>query len=170
MRLRKWLMKQQWRVIQIRGIWGLFYGILLLAIGYYEFIPFFLDMGPYGPFAFAGVILVAFLILGYIYDRVLVMWAPSQEVIVERNPYQYIPGPKETIYWMPLFSALLNIAEELSDHFELDKTEIIQSREYYRELMTFRPERPEHLAAAERLRADYISSHPFSNLLDEDVT
>ncbi|MBS3795921.1 MAG: hypothetical protein KGY80_13540, partial [Candidatus Thorarchaeota archaeon] len=80
MEIRKWLMKQQWRVVQIRGIWGLFYGILLLAISFYDYIPFFVEMGTYGPFAFAGIIVFVFLVLGYIYDRVLVMWAPSQEV------------------------------------------------------------------------------------------
>ncbi|NHJ14703.1 MAG: hypothetical protein EAX95_13570, partial [Candidatus Thorarchaeota archaeon] len=101
MKIRKWLMKQQWRVAQIRGIWSLFYGILVLAVSYFGYIPFFADMGAVGPFAFTAVMFVLFLIAGYVYDKVLVMWAPSQEVTQERNPYQYVPSPREHIFWFP---------------------------------------------------------------------
>jgi hypothetical protein len=168
MRIKKWLMKQQWRIIQIRGIWGLFYGILLLAIAYYEFIPWFSNIEIWGPFLFAGVIVVAFLILGYVYDRVLMLWAPSQEVIMERNPFQYVPGPKERIYWLPLYSALLTVAEDLSDHYGLDKRDIVESREYFAEIMTLRPERPGDLEKAAMMRSDYIESHPFSDILENE--
>ncbi|MFX1370166.1 MAG: hypothetical protein ACFFAY_16365, partial [Promethearchaeota archaeon] len=157
-----------WRVVQIRGIWGLFYGILLLAAAYYEYIPFFLDMGPLGPFVFAGFILVTFLILGYIYDRVLVMWAPSSEVTVERNPYQYVPAPKDHIFWFPLYSALLDASEKLADEFDLDKSAIKETREYYAQLQRLRPEMRDDIDKGIGLRQAFIEGHPFADILEED--
>lgn len=165
---KKWLMKQQWRVVQIRGIWGLFYGILLLAIAYYEYIPFFVDMGAVGPFVFAGTILFTFLIFGYIYDRVLVMWAPSQEVTIERNPYQYIPSPKDHIFWFPIYSALLDVSEKLADDYNIDKTAILETREYFSNLEKLRPERSEDIDKGIELRKEFIEKHPFDKILDND--
>lgn len=168
MGLKKWLMKQQWRIIQIRGIWSLFYGILLLAVAYYEYIPFFSDLAEYGPFVFAGVILFVFLILGYIYDRVLVMWAPSQEVTVERNPYMYIPSPKEYVFWFPIYSALLDTAEQLAKQNDIDVTPVDETREYFSELQKLRPSRKEDISKGIELREEFIRTHKFSDILEED--
>jgi hypothetical protein len=95
MGFKKWLMKQQWRIIQIRIIWGLFYGILLLAAVYCGYLPYIKDMGELGPFVFSAILLLSFAILGYIYDRVFVLWAPSHEVTQERNPFQYVARPND---------------------------------------------------------------------------
>ncbi|MHA1424001.1 MAG: hypothetical protein ACTSSD_18105 [Candidatus Thorarchaeota archaeon] len=168
MGVKKWLMKQQWRVVQIRGIWGLFYGILLLAVAYYEYIPFFVDMGQIGPFVFAGIILFVFLILGYVYDKVLVMWAPSQEVTIERNPYQYIPSPKDHIFWFPIYSALLDVSEKLADNFDIDKSAIQETREYFSKLEQLRPERKQDIDEGIALREEFIARHPFDKILKED--
>ena len=161
-------MKQQWRIVQIRGIWSLFYGILLLAIAYYEYVPFISDLQTIGPFLFAGVILFVFLILGYIYDRILVMWAPSQEVNIERNPFQYVPSPKDKIFWFPVYSALLDVSERLVHHFELDPTQVKETRDYYAELQKLRPERNEDIDRAIELRRDYVERHEFSTICDVD--
>ena len=168
MRIKKWLMKQQWRVVQIRGIWSLFYGVLILAYAYFGYIPFFSDMGPWGPFAFAGLLLFTFLILGYIYDRVLVMWAPSMEVSQERNPFMFVPSPRDRIFWLPLYSALLDVTEKLAERFEADTTAIDEAREYYAQLTVLRPERKEDIDRAIELRSDYVSKHDFSKIIDAD--
>jgi hypothetical protein len=159
-------MKQQWRIVQIRGIWSLFYGIFLLAIAYFEFIPVFAQMGVMGPFVFAGSLLFVFLILGYIYDRVLVMWAPSQEVIMERNPYQYIPSPKEHIFWFPLYSAMLDSFEEIAKSVEADTTQIEEVRQYFSKLQQLRPEIKEDLDKAIELRDEFMREHQYWNSED----
>ena len=166
MRVRKWLMKQQWRVVQIRGIWSLFYGIFLLAIAYFEFIPFFAGMGTLGPFLFAGTLLFVFLILGYIYDRVLVMWASSQEVVMERNPYQYIPSPKEHIFWFPLYSAILDSVEEIATSVKADTAEIANVREYFGKLQSLHPEKKEDLDKAIELRDSFMKENQYWNPSD----
>lgn len=168
MGLKKWIMKQQWRIVQIRGIWSLFYGILLLAIAYYEYIPFISDMQTTGPFVFAGIILFFFLILGYIYDRVLVMWAPSQEVNIERNPFQYVPSPKDKIFWFPIYSALLDVSEQLAQHYDLDTTAVRETRDYYAELQKLRPERNEDIDRGIKLRDEFTRTHDFSKIVDDE--
>ncbi|RKY94762.1 MAG: hypothetical protein DRQ06_04725, partial [Candidatus Hydrothermota bacterium] len=141
MRLRKWLMKQQWRVVQIRGIWSLFYGVLMLAYAYYAVVPLFSGMGALGPFAFAAILLAVYLVLGYLYDRVFVMWAPSQEVNIERNPYQYVPSPKDRVFWFPLYSVLLDATEALARESGVDCTAIEDARNYFWELQQLVAER-----------------------------
>ncbi len=163
MRIRKWFMKQQWRIVQIRGIWGLFYGIFLLAYAYFEYIPIFAGLGMWGPVVFSGVLLVVFLILGYLYDRVFVLWAPSQEVVIERNPYQYVPSPKEHIFWFPLYSSLLDSIEKLAMEYGIDTSDIQETKEYYAEIQKLRPDIPDDLERAVELRNDFVSKHRYWN-------
>jgi len=167
MGIKKWIMKQQWRVVQIRGIWSLFYGILLLAIAYYEYVPFVSDIGALGPFVFSGIILFIFLILGYVYDKVLVMWAPSQEVNIERNPFQYVPSPKERVFWFPIYSALLDASEQLAEYHGIDAAAVRETRDYYSKIQKLRPERNEDIDRGISLREDFVQSHSFSNILEE---
>ena len=166
MRIRKWLMKQQWRILQIRGIWGVFYGVLILAGLYVEYVPFFANMGAVGPFAFAITILFVFLIIGYIYDRVLVMWAPSQEVTQERNPYQYVPSPKDHVFWFPLYSTILDATEELAEKVGADTKAVKEARDYYARLQTLRPERSGDIDEGLNMRKEFVSKHPFSDIVE----
>lgn len=168
MRVRKWLMRQQWRILQIRGIWGVFYGVLIIAGLYVEYVPFFNDMGAVGPFAFAATILFAFLIVGYIYDRVLVMWAPSQEVTQERNPYMYVPSPKDHIFWFPLYSTIIDATEKLAEKVGADTAALKETREYYARIQALKPERREDLDEGIRLRQEFIRNHPFSDVFDNE--
>ncbi len=160
MRVRKWLMKQQWRVVQIRGIWSLFYGTLLLAMAYVGYVPVFSVFGAAAPFVFAVVILIVLLILGYIYDRVLVLWAASQEVVQERNPFQYVPGPKDHIFTFPIYSTVLDAMEQLGDRFGVDTSLIKETREYFAKFERFRPERREDIDEALKLRQEFLKKHP----------
>jgi hypothetical protein len=163
-------MKQQWRILQIRGIWGLFYGVLVLAGLYVGYVPIFNEMGSLGPLAFAGLILFVFLVLGYIYDRVLVMWAASQEVTQERNPFMYVPSPKDQIFWFPIYSTMLDALERLAKEYDLDTTEIKETRDYYSEIQRMRPERRQDIEAAIKLRNQYFREHPFVKKSEEEGT
>jgi len=166
--LRKWIMKQYWRLVQVRGIWNLFYGVLLLAVAYYAYVPVFLDMGAIGPFVFAGILLTVFLVLGYLYDRVFVLWGPQQEVVIERNPFQYVPHPRDKIFWFPLYSVVLNTAEEILATIGRDVTPIRETREYFAELQTCTPHSREDLERAMRLRDEFIAKHRFTDFVNDD--
>jgi len=165
--LRKWMMKQYWRLVQVRGIWNLFYGVLLLAVAYYAYVPVFLNMGAVGPFAFAAILLAMFLVLGYLYDRVFVLWGPQQEVVIERNPFQYVPHPRDRIFWFPLYSVMLDTAEEILATIGRDVTPIRETREYFAELQMCTPYSRQDLEKAMKLRDEFIAKHPFIGLADE---
>ncbi|MFW9831937.1 MAG: hypothetical protein ACFFD8_09180 [Candidatus Thorarchaeota archaeon] len=164
MGIRKWIMKQYWRLVQVRGIWNLFYGILLLAIAYYMYIPFFYDMGATGPFVLAGVLLITFLIIGYLYDRVFVMWGPQQEVSIERNPFSFVPQPQDHIFWFPTYAGILEASAKLAEAFDLDMTTIRETREYFDELQNFSPLTPGDIDRAIEHRIEFVKSHPFAEI------
>lgn len=168
MGFKKWLMKQQWRVVQIRSIWSLFYGILLLAAAYYGYLPYIKDMGEIGPFVFSAVLLILFAIFGYIYDRVFVLWAPSHEVTQERNPFQYVARPNDRIFWLPVYSTLLDSCEKLAEHFGIDTVVVEETKQYYAEYEKFRPERREDIDNAIKLRELYVAEHSFSDIASHD--
>lgn len=167
MGIRKWVMKQYWRLVQVRGIWNLFYGILLLAIAYYVYIPYFYNMGASGPLVFAAILLFSFLIIGYFYDRVFVMWGPQQEVTIERNPYSYVPQPLDHIFWLPAFSGLLEVSAQLAEAFNLDPAVIDETREYFDKLQKFSPLTPGDIDAAIEHRKLFIENHPFKAILTQ---
>lgn len=168
MGIRKWIMKQYWRLVQVRGIWTLFYGVLLLAIAYYVYFPFFVDMGSYGPFVLAFLLLFSFLIIGYVYDRVLVMWGPQQEVVIERNPFQFVPHPRDQVFWFPIYSALLDSAEQLAKLAEVDTTPIEDTREYFDKLQNLVPQRNVDIDTAIELRDEFIKKHRFKDIYEEN--
>jgi len=161
MGFRKWLMKQQWRMVQIRGIWSVFYGILLLAYAYYNYIPYFYEMGALGPFMMSAAILIIFLISGYLYDRVFMMWAPAIEVATERNPFQYIPAPYDRVFWLPVYSTLLDTCEQIGEKLDVDVTAVKDTRSYYASLQDLRVERREDIGKAIELNDSFIRAHPF---------
>jgi len=165
--VRKWLMKQYWRTVQVRGIWNLFYGILLLSVAYYVYIPLFADMGVLGPLVFAGILLFSFLIIGYLYDRVFVMWGPQQEITLERNPFQYVPHPRDRIYWFPLYSVMLQASKDLLQKLECDTDVIESTQEYFSELEKLRAERKGDLDVAVELRKKYYANHQLDKIIDK---
>ena len=90
------------------------------------------------------------------------MWAPAQEVTIERNPYQYVPSPKDHIFWFPLYSTLLNVSETLSKEYGLDTSRIEDARKYFAEFQKLRPERNEDIDKGIEMREEFLRSHPFS--------
>ena len=75
----KWLkyfaMKWRFRVDQARALFGLLTFAALLAIAYMPSIPWFNEQGFWrGEFLLAVIVLVVFLLGGYLYDRFLKLW------------------------------------------------------------------------------------------------
>jgi len=111
------VMKWRFRIDQARAIFGLLTFAALLGVGYIDYITFFAKQGFWGIMEFTLIIFVIFLIGGYLYDRVLQLWAETQTVNVYRNPFTYVPHPRERIismaYWAYVFQSLDQIAEKL---------------------------------------------------------
>ena len=168
MGLRKWIMMQYWRLTQVRGIYSVFYGILTLAGLYVMYVPLFADYGLMGSLTFAGLILLVFLILGLLYDRVFVMWSPQAQVVVERDPYQYVPLPIDRILWFPWISTILDSTQSILNKLDLDDELIEEVREYYSKLQSLSPTDIMNLEIARGLTSEFVSSHPFGESVQSE--
>jgi len=168
MGIRKWLMKQYWRLTQVRSIYSIIYGILTLAAVYVVFIPVFADQGLVGTLMLAGTIFLVFLILGFLYDRVFVMWSPQAQVMIERDPYQYVPTPLDRILWFPWISTLLNSMEQILGEMNLDDEIVKEVREYYSSIQALTPSDDKNLKIADELVKRFIKDHPFANVNPEE--
>ena len=94
--VKKYLMVQIWRIQQSQAIISLFFWGLTLAGIFYPtyFHQHFVSLGIVrqsdyflGTMILFLVIIVAFLLMGLIYDIVLKLWVEQSDVAVERNPY-----------------------------------------------------------------------------------
>jgi hypothetical protein len=107
--VKKYLMVQIWRIQQSQAIISLFFWGLTLAGIFYPtyFHQHFVSLGLVRPSDyFLGtmilflVIIVAFLLMGFIYDRSLKLWREQTDVAIERNPYSVERlQPKEIVQW-----------------------------------------------------------------------
>ncbi|MHA1186610.1 MAG: hypothetical protein ACTSSK_06985, partial [Candidatus Heimdallarchaeota archaeon] len=79
---------------------------------------------------FTLFILIIFIIGGYIYDKFLKLWSQTTAVNVARNPYTYVPQPKELIvslgWWVYNFKVLTQIAQKLD--IEIEGEEMIKQQ------------------------------------------
>lgn len=118
--VKKRMMIQFWRLQQTQQIIGLFFWALTLTGVFYlsYFHSWFVKFGVVrndevflGTIITFFLIILAFLVIGLIYDRVLKLWVEQTDVTVERNPYStgYLL-PKEIVYWrrttLPVMKAL----------------------------------------------------------------
>lgn len=129
--LKFFAMKWRFRLDQSRAIFGLLTFAALLAVTYAPKIPWFKDQGFLGgEFFLTILVLIVFMIGGYLYDKFLRLWAQTGTVTVSRNPYTYVPSPKEfnsTISWFThIFAALNQIAKKLD--IEIEGEELIKQQ------------------------------------------
>lgn len=122
------VMKWRFRIDQARALFGLITFAALLAVGYFEYITFFYNQGFWGIIEFTLIIFVVFLIGGYLYDRVFRLWAETQTVNVERNPFTYVPGPKEYINHLATFSFIFMSLTQIAEKLDID----LEAAEYIR--------------------------------------
>ena len=106
--VKKGFMLQLWRMQQSQALISVFFWALTLAGVFYlnYFHPVFVSVGlPESAIAIGTTILfilivLAFLLMGFIYDRFLRLWREQTDVIVERNPYSRERLlPKEIVFW-----------------------------------------------------------------------
>ncbi len=127
----KWLklfsMRWRFRIDQSRAMFGLVTFALLLSLAYAKYLPGAWVPDPENiPFwiilVFTLFILVIFVVGGYIYDKFLKLWSQTTAVNVARNPYTYVPQPKELIvslgWWVHNYKILSQIANKLEINLE----------------------------------------------------
>jgi len=111
--VKKYLMVQIWRIQQSQALISLFFWALTLAgVFYYNYFRnFFIFLGLVsreesqtnnliGTIYLFFMIVLAILLLGFIYDRYLKLWREQTDVAIERNPYSVERmQPKEIVQW-----------------------------------------------------------------------
>jgi len=146
------MMKWRFRLEQARAIFGLLTFAVLLAIGYYEKIPWFNEINFWlSNIILTLIIFVVFVLGGYLYDRVFRLWTENTKVTIERNPYTYVPTPKEEIFTMGVYSFMISSLSKISKNLgiELEGEEAVKLmfNEYY----SMNPETPEFEKSAAKI-------------------
>jgi len=151
--LKYFTMKWRFRLDQARAIFGLATFAVLLAASYVDRIPWFEDQTFWrGDLLLSFLIFVVFIIGGYVYDRAFQLWTETSKVTVERNPYTYVPTPKEewlsVLFWGYILQALNQIAKKLD--IELENQD--ELRLFFEHYFSMNPSTPDFLGEVEKLR------------------
>lgn len=101
MNFKDLIMKWRFRLDHARALFSMFTFAALLAIGYIEYLPFLDRLSVWGVIILTLIIFVVFAIGGYIYDKTFKLWASFSKVNAARNPFTYVPHPKELLVEFP---------------------------------------------------------------------
>jgi hypothetical protein len=172
------VMKWRFRLDQARAIFGLLTFAVLLANSYSDEIPWFRDQGFWRrDLLLAFIIFIGFSLGGYLYDRSLRLWTETQRVSVERNPYTYVPNPKERwqsrAFWSYNLTVLSQIAEKLDLKIENEEFMRLFIQHYYSltpSHQNIEQESAKLAKVADRFQATFLSRgniSSFEDLLDK---
>lgn len=150
-------MKWRFRLDQARAIFGLLTFAFLLAAGYVEYISFLDKLGFWGVIIFTILIFIVFIIGGYLYDRVFSLWSENQAVNIERNPYTYVPSPKEQWYTMAVYGYIFNSLNQIAKKLEIDLDNEDELRLFLQHYLSMSPNTPNYVEEVEKLKV--ISKH-----------
>ncbi|MFW9925010.1 MAG: hypothetical protein ACFFDW_17180 [Candidatus Thorarchaeota archaeon] len=137
--LKYFVMKWRFRLDQARAIFGLLTFAMLLAVGYIDYISFLKHLGFWGVMIFSAFIFLVFLVGGYLYDRVLRLWSETNVVNIERNPYTWVPGPKEEILWLGLWSYLFSAIHQMATEMGIELKDEEKIRTHLKQYFSLGP-------------------------------
>jgi len=150
-------MKWRFRLDQARAIFGLLTFAGLLAVGYVEYISVFDRLGFWGVVIFTLIIFFVFLVGGYLYDRVFSLWSENQAVNILRNPYTYVPSPKEQWYVMIIYGYIFNSLNQIANKLEITLDNEDEIRLFLQHYLSMNPNTPNFIGEVEKLKV--ISKH-----------
>lgn len=130
MPVKKWIMKQYWRVGTIRSLASLGLGVLVLGKAYYVYIPALKEQGLLGALVLGSILFVIFLFIGYLYDKKARMWSQKTQVSIERNPYYYIANHHTRAMEYPIFYSLLWFLKHMEQKLQIESSTIDELVEY----------------------------------------
>ena len=129
-RMKKGFLTEVWRMTQIQSVTGLvqdvfvfaaFYSLLLFpAVVVEGVLP--VDYLLLGILLIAFPLLIVLVAIGWVYDKRLRLWSPTQIVLWERIPYSYVPEPRFFIFLFPIFYSLLKTYYDMFVKLNIDTT------------------------------------------------
>lgn len=160
MPIKKWIMKQYWRVGQIRALTGLATGMLVIGKFYLPYVPVLDDLGLIGSLLLGMTLFMFFLGLGWIYDVKLKMWSQKTQVAVERNAYYHIALISSRAYDYPLLYTLLTTLHGTMNKIGINSKSLDSIVEYLQEYFILAPTK-EDIRRSLEMGEQFITEHPF---------
>jgi len=105
--LKKWAMRQYWRLQQSQSIISMGFWVILLTLNIWPYIRWRFEgdetlLGVpatyWGFVSISVVVILLVMFVGWFYDHFLALWKEHQNVILERNPFAtYLLTPRDTL-------------------------------------------------------------------------
>lgn len=148
------------RLNWIQALTGLFQDVLVFGALYVTIIfpTVVVDGFVPLPYLMVGILFLSmplYLCLtaaGWYYDKKLRVWSVDYAVKVERNPFSYVPDPRNGIIEIPFFLALFKPLNTLFKKMELDNSELEKIIEYLETYREFSAADDQDMAIARTLR------------------
>ena len=93
---------------------------------------------------------------GWYYDKKLQIWSVDYAVKFERNPYQFVPYPREGIVEIPFYLAMFRLLNEVFEKMNLDNSELERMIEYLETYKKLNVSRDEDMTEARALRKNLV--------------
>lgn len=152
MKLKYFSMKWRFRLDQARMLFGLITFAAILGAQYIEYISVLNNLGFWGVIIFTIMIFFTFIVGGYVYDRIFKLWSETQTVAVERNPYTYVPNPKELIFNWGMWAYLANSINQIADKLDIELEAAPLARKHMEEYYRLNPRTPNFVEKSKELR------------------
>jgi hypothetical protein len=141
----------------------------MFALGkiYYIYIPELAELGLLGALLLGGVLVLLFLGVGWLYDAKGMMWSAKMQVAAERNPYRYVPSPREFAFNYATIYAMLGTLRSILLELHLEVTSLDDSIKHLDTYFRLR-ENKKDMVAAEEEGKDFMKTHPLSQVSMDD--
>ena len=144
-------------------------GLGMFSLGkiYYIYIPELAELGLIGALLLGGVLVLLFLGVGWLYDAKGMMWSAKMQVAAERNPYRYVPSPRNFAFDYATIYAMLGTLRSIFLELHLEVTSLDDSIKYLDTYFRLR-ENKKDMIAAEKEGKDFMKTHPLSQVSMDD--
>ncbi|MHA2401551.1 MAG: hypothetical protein ACXADH_01050 [Candidatus Kariarchaeaceae archaeon] len=160
--MKKWIMKQYWRVGQIRALTGLAMGMLVIGKLYLSYVPVLNEMGLIGALVLGMSLFLLFLGLGWIYDVKLKMWSQKNQAIIERNAYYHIALISSKAYDYPILYALLSSFRGVMKKTGVDTSSLNPLVKHLQEYYNLKPNKVD-IDRTLVMGKQFFDDHPFTS-------
>ncbi len=151
------------RLNYIQALTGLVQDVLVFGALYVTLL--FPDVASDGlvplNYLFLGILYLSmplFFILtaaGWYYDKKLRVWSADYVVNFERNPFQYVPDPRNGIIEIPYFLVLFKALNEVFGHLNLDQSKLTNMIQFLEKYITLTSSVDQHMEDARVLRKEF---------------
>jgi len=159
--MKKWLMKQYWRVSEIRILTSLAMGMLVIGGLYVDFVPILGDWGLWGALTLGVMLFAAFLFLGWIYDTRIRMWSQKNQAIIERSAYYYVPMISTIAFEYPVLRTIVETLSKVCSKEGINNQQLEDLAIYLNKYKELDPSR-EGIKSTIKISEEFNKLHPFT--------